>query len=87
MNDNKESAQPEPTYVTQLASKDIIQLKSNSFPRGLVPMEDIFDNNYVAKSPEVAPRDDEVEECNIGTERDPKVIKLSKNLTKESKEK
>ena len=87
MNDKKESAEPEPTYLTQLAGKYIIQLKSNSFPRGLVPLEDIFDNNDVAKSPKVAPRDDEVEECNIGTERYPKVIKMSKSLTQESKEK
>ena len=49
-------------------------------------MEDIFDSNDVAKRPKVAPRDDEVEECNIGTEADPKVIKISKNLTKESRE-
>ena len=48
-------------------------------------MEDIFDRNDVAQSPRVAPRDDEVEECNIGTEADPKVIKISKNLTEESK--
>ena len=87
MNDKKESVELEPTYLTQLASKDIIQLKSNSFPRGLVPLEDIFDSNDVAKRPRVAPRDDEVEECNIGTEADPKVIKISKNLTKESREK
>jgi hypothetical protein len=83
MNDKKESAELEPTYLTQLAGKDIIQLKSNSFPRGLVPLEDIFYNNDVAISPKVAPRDDEVEECNIGIETDPKVIKISKILTKE----
>ena len=41
----------------------------------------------MAKIPRVDPRDDEVEECNIGIEKDPKVIKISKNLTKESKEK
>ena len=35
----------------------------------------------------MTPRDEDVEECNIGTETDPKVIKISKNLTKESKEK
>ena len=50
-------------------------------------MEDIFDSNYVAKSPKVAPRDEEIKECNIGTEADPKIIKISKNLTKESKKK
>jgi hypothetical protein len=27
-----------------------------------------------------------MEECNIGTEEDPKVIKISKNMTQESKE-
>ena len=86
MHDKKESAKPELAHLTQLAGKDIIQLKSNSFPRGLVPLEDIFDSNDVAKIPEVAPRDDEVEECNIGTEAYPKVMKISKNLTKESRE-
>ena len=86
MNKDEESAEPEPTYLTQLVGKDIIQLKSNSFPRGLVLLEDIFDSNDVAKSHKVPSRDDEVEECNIGTERDPKFIKMSKNLTKESKE-
>ena len=34
-----ESADPDPQYLTQLAVKDIIQLKSNIIPRGLVPLE------------------------------------------------
>ena len=38
MNDKKESADLEPTYLTQLVGKDIIQLKSNYFQRGLVPL-------------------------------------------------
>ena len=50
-------------------------------------MEDIFDSNDVTKSPKVVPRDDEVEECNIGTEKDRKVIEISKNMLRESKEK
>ena len=87
MNEDENSAKSEPAYLTQLTGNDIIQLKSNSFPRGLVPLEDIFDNNDVAKSLRLAPRDDEVEECNIGTEKDPRVSKISKILNKESKEK
>lgn len=78
MNEDESSVEPKPAYLTQLAGKDIIQLKNNSFPRGLVPLEDIFDSNDVAKSPRVTPRDDEVEECNIGTEADLKVINISK---------
>ena len=50
-------------------------------------MEDIFDSNDVAKRHKVGQRDYEVEECNIGTKKDPKAIKVSKNLTQESKEK
>ena len=50
INDKKESAELEPAYLTQLAGKDIIRLKSNSFPRGLVPLEDIFYSNDVAKT-------------------------------------
>ena len=34
----------------------------------------------------MAPCNAEVEECNIGTKEDPKVIKISKNMTKEYKE-
>ena len=58
MNEDESSAEPEPAYLTQLVGRYIIQLKSNSFPRGMVPLEDIFDSNDVAKSPKVDPRED-----------------------------
>ena len=35
--------------------------------------------------PKVALSDAEVEECNIGIEQEPKIIKISKNLTIENK--
>ena len=85
--ENAELVPESPKYLTQLAGKDIIQLKSNTIPRGLVPLEELFDNNDVAKSPKVAPVDVEVEECNIGTEQEPKIINIFKNLTIEIKEK
>ena len=62
-------------------------MKGNTIPKGPVPLEEIFDNNDVARSPRVAPSDAKVEECNIGTDKEPKVIKISKNLAKENKEK
>ena len=42
MNDKKESAELEPTHLTQLAGEDIIQLKSNSFPKGLSHWKTFF---------------------------------------------
>ena len=43
--------------LTHLGDKEIIQLKNNSFPKDLVPLEELFDNNDVAKTPGVIPSD------------------------------
>ena len=60
-----------------LGGKDIIQLKNNFIPRGLIPLERLFDQNDVAKNPKVKPVGDAVEDKNIGTEENPKILKLS----------
>ena len=62
MFEEEESAEPIPKYLTQLARKNITQLKSNTIPRGLVPLEEIFDSNDVARRPKMAPSDAKVEE-------------------------
>jgi hypothetical protein len=66
---------------------DVFHLKNNVLPRGLVPLEDPFDFNDVVKKPKIEPTWREVEECNIGTEEKPKMIKLSKFLPPEKKKK
>ena len=45
-----------------LGGKDIIQLKSNFIPRGLIPLEKIFDQNNVAKDPKFHPTENVVED-------------------------
>jgi ribonuclease HI len=64
---------------------DVLHLKSNVLPRGLVPLEDLFDFNDVAKKPKIEASGKEVEDCNIGTEEKPKMVKLSKSLPPEQK--
>ena len=51
----------------------------------MVPLEEIFDHNDVAKCPRMVPSGIEVEDCNIGTTEDPKIIKISKSLPSEAK--
>jgi len=41
---------------------DVLHLKNNVLPRGLVPLEDLFDFNNVAKKPKIEPTRKEVEE-------------------------
>jgi ribonuclease HI len=42
---------------------DVLHLKSNVLPRGLVPLEDLFDFNDVAKKPKIEASGKEVEDC------------------------
>ena len=70
-----------------IGGKDIIQLNSNFIPKGLIPLEKLFDRNDVAKNPKVQPQEDESHDHNIGTKDQPKIVKLSKALPIEEKSK
>ena len=61
-------------------------MKSNHIPRGIIPLENLFYQNDVARDPKMKPTDDVVEKKNIGTEQNPRIIKLSKNLLVKEKE-
>jgi len=65
----------------------VLQLKNNSIPKGLIPLEKLFDRNDMFKSPRIQADDEEVESCNLGTVAMPKMIKLSKFLSVDRKHK
>ena len=55
-------------------------------PRRLIPLEKLYDQNDVAIDPKMKPADDTMEEKNIGTKENPRIIKLSKKLPAKEKE-
>jgi hypothetical protein len=63
----------------------VFHLKGNVLPRGLVPLEDLFYFNDVAKKPKIEASGKEVEDINIGTEEKPRIVKPSKSLPPEKK--
>jgi hypothetical protein len=67
--------------MNQIVDHQIIQLPSNHIPRGMIPLERLFDGNDVAVGGRVSGDDDDTTECNIGTPEEPKFVKLSKSLT------
>lgn len=75
-----EEPQSDSDSLTHIGDKESIQLKYNSFPKGLVPLEEMFNQNDVARILGAAPTKIEVEDFNIGTTDYPKLIKISKNL-------
>jgi hypothetical protein len=62
-----------------------MQLPSNDIPKGLVPLEKLFDENDVARKGKVSTGDADITECNLATEKDPKYVKLSSNLSREQR--
>ena len=59
---------------------EVLECKNGSIPRGLSPLEHLFDFNDVAKEPKMEPVETNVEEHNIGSLTEPKMIKLSNTL-------
>jgi len=61
-------------------------LPSNHILNGLVPLEILFDRNDVEVKFKGSTNDVDVTECNIGTKKDPKFVKLSSSLSREQRD-
>jgi hypothetical protein len=76
----------EDIFLNKIVDHHIVQLPSNHIPKGLVPLERLFDNNDVAIKGQISKDNVDTAECNIGTEREPKLVKLSSSLTREQRD-
>jgi hypothetical protein len=72
-------------FLSKIAERDIVQLPNNHIPKGLIPLERIFDRNHVALKEKILDDDADTTQCNIGTKNEPKFVKLSRSLTKEQR--
>ena len=72
-------------FLSKIVERDIVQLPKNHIPRGLVPLERLFDRNDVSLKGETTEDDTGTIWCNIGTENEPKFVKLSRSLTEEKR--
>jgi ribonuclease HI len=70
-------------FLNKIANHQIIQLPSNHIPRGLVPLERFFYGNDVPVKGKVSNEDVDTTECNIGSQEEPRFVKLSNSLTRE----
>lgn len=63
-NDVQESnhQNPETSFSLKILDHDISQLSNNLIPKGLVPLEKLFDNNDVSKNPLFNSPEEEIEE-------------------------
>jgi hypothetical protein len=72
-------------FLNKIFDHHIVQLPSNHIPKGIVPLEILFDINDVDVKVKGSTENVDVTECNLGTEEDPKYVKLSRSLSKEQR--
>jgi hypothetical protein len=74
-----------PKFRSKIVVHEIVQLSTNKIPKGLVPLENLFDNNDVAVKLEKGEKDSEVLQYNVASEQDPKYVNLASHLTEKQK--
>ena len=62
---------PHENLMNNIAGHKVLQLKSNFIPRGLIPLEQIFDRNDIPVRPTVKPEPANTHQYNLGTEENP----------------
>jgi hypothetical protein len=68
-------------FLNKTADHKIVQFPSNHIPKGLVPLEILFDSNDVVVKVRGSNVDVDLIECNLGIDENPKYVKLSISLS------
>jgi hypothetical protein len=72
-------------FQEKIANHRILVLKSNQIPKGLIPLERLFDQNEMPLRSTFQPQPEEVEDYDVGTDKEPRIVKLSNYLPPEIK--
>jgi hypothetical protein len=84
--DDTENSPHANVFLNKIDNHHIVQFHSNHIPKGLVPLERLFNINDVVVKVKGSIDNVDVTECNVGKEEDPKYFKLSSSLSKEQRE-
>jgi hypothetical protein len=64
----------------------IIELKTNHLPKGLVPLERLFDHNDVSRKVVIQTEETNVVDCDISSDANLRLVKISRKLSQKQKE-
>jgi hypothetical protein len=80
----KEDEYPQ-RFQDKITNHHMLVLKNNQIPKGLIPLEILFDQVNIPLKSNLQPQPKHVEDCNIGTKENPKLVKISKYLSPKMK--
>jgi hypothetical protein len=64
-------------FQERISNNHMLVLKNNQIPKGLIPLERLFDQNDMPLKSALLPQSEEVEDCDIGIEEEPRIVKIS----------
>jgi ribonuclease HI len=67
-------------FQDKIANHRMMVLKNNQIPKGMIPLEILFDQNNIPVKSTLQPQLEEVEDCDIGTKEESRMVKISKLL-------
>jgi hypothetical protein len=80
--DHQEGEDPQ-EFQENFSNHRMLVLKNNHIPKGLIPLERLFDHNDMPLKSNLQPQLEEVEYCDVGTKEEPRMVKISKYLPSE----
>ena len=72
-------------FRDKIVDHRMLVLKNNQIPKGLIPLEIIFYQNDILIKSTLQPQPEEVEDCDIETKEESRMVKISKFLPPEIK--
>jgi len=82
LENSKEFFDSQVNFLVESIGLEVINLPNNTLPKGCIPVEQMFDRQDVYKGKPVEEQSDNVLEFNIGTELEPRMVKIGKGTTK-----
>jgi hypothetical protein len=80
----QEGENPE-KFQDKISNHHMLLLKNNQIPRGLIPLERLFEQDDIPLKSTLRPQPEEVKDYNVEINEDPKMVKISKYLPTQMK--
>jgi hypothetical protein len=85
MENNKEFTDSQINFLVDSMNLEVINLQNNTLPKRCIPLENLFDKHDVFKRKGASKQADEALEFNVGTEIDPRMVKIGKGTTEKER--
>jgi ribonuclease HI/transposase InsO family protein len=85
MENSKEFTNTQINFLAESMDLEVINLQNNTLPKGCIPLEDLFDRHDVFKGRRNNKQVEDALEFNVGTEMDPRTVKIGKGTTEKER--